>query len=66
MPDEVNAERVATMAQAARVPLAPGSAARIARATGPTIARFAAEQIDIALEIEPSTFVAVQRQEISR
>jgi hypothetical protein len=66
MPDEVPAERIATMAEAARVPLAPGSAARIARATAPTIARFAAEQIDIALETEPSTFVAVQRQEISR
>ena len=52
--------------QAARVPLAPGSAARIARAVGPTIARFAAEKIDIALETEPSTFVAVQRQEIGR
>ena len=66
MPDEVTAERVATMAEAARVPLAPGSAARIARATGPTIARFAAEKIDIALETEPSSFVAVQRQEIGR
>ena len=34
MPDEVTAERVATVAAAARVPLAPGSAERIARATG--------------------------------
>ena len=66
MPDEVTAERIAAMAEAARVPLAPGSAARIARATGPTITRFAAEKVDIALETEPSTFVAVQRQEIGR
>ena len=66
MPNDITSERVATMAEAARVPLTPGSAARIARAVGPTIARFAAENVDIALETEPSTFVAVQRQEIGR
>jgi hypothetical protein len=66
MPDEVTAERVATVAAAARVPLAPGSAERIARATGSTISRFASEKVNIALETEPSTFVLVQRREIER
>ncbi len=66
MPDEVTAERVATTAAAARVPLEPGSAARIARAVGPTVARFAAKKIDLALETEPSSFVVVQRREIGR
>ncbi len=66
MADEVTAERIATIAAAARVPLEPGSAARIARAVAPTIARFAAEQVDLALETEPSTFVVVQRREIGR
>ena len=66
MSDEVTADRVAAVAAAARVPLAPGSAARIARSTGSTISRFASENVDIALETEPSTFVVVQRREIGR
>jgi hypothetical protein len=66
MPDDVTAERIAAIAAAARVPLEEGAAARIARATASTIGRFAAEQVELAMEIEPSTFVAVQRQEIDR
>jgi hypothetical protein len=66
MPDEITPERIATIAAAAQVPLAPGAAARIARATAATIARFAGEQVEIALEIEPSTFVVVQRSELGR
>jgi hypothetical protein len=66
MPDDVTPERVATIAAAARVPLGPDSAARIARAVGSTVARFAAVKLDLDLEVEPSTFVAVQRQEIDR
>ena len=66
MPDKVTAERVAAVAAAARVPLASGSAERIARATGSTISRFASEKVNIALETEPSTFVVVQRREIGR
>ena len=66
MPDEVTAERVAAIAAAARVPLAPDSPARIARATGPTITRFAAEPLDLALETEPASFVVVQRRELAR
>jgi hypothetical protein len=66
MSDETTAERIATIAAAAQVPLAPGAAERIARATTATIARFASEQVDIALETEPSTFVMVQRSELER
>jgi hypothetical protein len=66
MPDEVDADRILTLAAAARVPLAADSAARIARAVTPTVARFAAEKLALALETEPSTFVVVQRREIDR
>jgi hypothetical protein len=66
MPDEITPERIATIAAAAQVPLAPGAAGRIVRATAATIARFASEPVDIALETEPSTFVVVQRSELGR
>ena len=64
MPDDVTSERVAAMAAAARVPLEAGAAARIARAVAPTVARFAAEKVVLALETEPASFVAVQRREL--
>jgi hypothetical protein len=66
MPDEVAAERVATMADAARVPLEAAAAARVARAVTPTVVRLANEPIDFAFETEPSSFVAVQQQELDR
>jgi hypothetical protein len=66
MPDEVAAERVATMAAAARVPLEAASAARVARAVTPTVARLANEPIDFVFETEPSSFIAVQQQERDR
>jgi hypothetical protein len=66
MSNDVTSDRVAAMAAAARVPLEPGAAARIARAVAPTVARFAAENVDLALEIEPASFVAVQRRELDR
>ena len=63
MPDDVTPERVTTIAAAARVPLAPESPPRIARATTPTVTRFAAENLALELETEPATFVAVQRKD---
>ncbi len=63
MPDDVSPERIATLAAAARIPLADDGPARIARAVTPTVARFAAENIALELEIEPSTFVALQRKD---
>jgi hypothetical protein len=65
MPD-IDPERIRVMAEAARVPLRPDAAARIARAVAPTVARFAAEKVVLSLETEPSSFVVVQRREIDR
>jgi hypothetical protein len=66
MPDEVEPDRVAAIAAAARIPLAPEDTARIARAVTPTAARFAGAKIDLPLETEPASFVVVQRREIGR
>ena len=66
MPEEITTARVETLAAAARVPLPEGSAARIANAITPTIARLADAQLDLSLETEPSTFVVVARREIDR
>ena len=63
---DVDPERIRVMATAARVPLRPESAERIARAVTPTVARFAAENIVLSLETEPASFVVVQRREIDR
>jgi hypothetical protein len=63
MPEEVTSERIVTLAAAARVPLAPESPARIARATTPTVTRFAAENLALEMETEPATFIAVQRKD---
>jgi hypothetical protein len=66
MTGEVEPDRVIAIAAAARIPLAPDDAERIARAATPTAARFAAAKIDLPLETEPSSFVVVQRREIGR
>ena len=63
MPD-VDPERIRVLAEAARVPLRAQSPERIARAVTPTVTRFAAENLALPLEAEPSTFVVVQRREI--
>ena len=60
---DVSPDRIAAVAAAARVPIADDAPARIARATSPAITRFAAENIALELEIEPSTFVAMQRKD---
>jgi seryl-tRNA(Sec) selenium transferase len=66
MPGEVKPDRVAAIAAAARIPLAPDDAERIVRAVTPTATRFAAAKIDLPLETEPASFVVVQRREIGR
>jgi hypothetical protein len=66
MTGEVKPDRVAAIAAATRIPLAPEDAQRIASAVKPTAARFAAAKIDLPLETEPSSFVVVQRREIGR
>jgi hypothetical protein len=66
MPDDISPDRVTSIATAARVPLASIDAECIARAVAPTAARFTAARVDLALEIEPASFAAVQRREIER
>ena len=66
MPDEVAAERIATIAAAARVPLEAASAARVARAVAPAVTRLAQAAVEFPFETEPASFVAVQQQERNR
>jgi hypothetical protein len=66
MPDEVTPERVATIAAAARVPLDATAAGRVARAVNPTVTRFAAEKVNLSMEIEPATFIVMSRGEIKQ
>jgi hypothetical protein len=66
MPDPVTPERIAALAAAARVPLADGAAARIASAVTPTVTRYTAENIAMALETEPSGFLVVQMKDAAR
>jgi len=66
MVNEVTPERVLAIAASARCPLDATTAARVARAVNPTLARFAKERIDLALEVEPATFAVVARKEIGR
>ena len=61
MPDEVTPEHVAAVASMARVPLTPQDAARIARAVTTPVRRLA--DIALEMEVEPATFVAVQRKD---
>lgn len=62
MTDKATAERVATIAAAARVPLRDDAAARIANAVTPAVARFGEERIALTFEVEPSTYVVVARR----
>jgi diketogulonate reductase-like aldo/keto reductase len=61
MPDDVTPERVAAIAAMARVRLTPEDAARIARAVTTPVKRLA--DIALEMEVEPATFVAVQRRD---
>jgi hypothetical protein len=66
MTGEVKPDRVSAIAEAARIPFALDDAERVARAVTPTASRFAAAKIDLPLEMEPASFVVVQRREIGR
>jgi hypothetical protein len=63
MPETVSKKRITAIAGAARVPLAPDAAARIARAIAGPVNRIAAAKIALDMEIEPATFVAIQRKD---
>jgi len=66
MPDNVKPERIAALAADARMTMSADAAARIARAVTPMLTRFAAGNIAMPLETEPSTFVAVQHKDAGR
>ena len=61
MPDDVSPENVAAVAAMARVPLTREDTARIARAVTSPVRRLA--DIALEMEVEPATFVAVQRKD---
>jgi|GraSoiStandDraft_45_1057281.scaffolds.fasta_scaffold933062_2 hypothetical protein len=61
MPDDVTPERVAAAAAMARVPLTSDDVARIARAVTTPVKRLA--DIMLEMEVEPATFVMVQRKD---
>jgi hypothetical protein len=63
MPKEVSPDRVAAIARAARVPVAGNGAQRIARTVTTPVNRFAAANIALDMEVEPATFVAIQRKD---
>ena len=63
---DVSPDRITAIAGAARIPLAEGGAARIARAVGPMVARYAAENIAMPLETEPSSYLVVQHKDAGR
>ncbi|MGA7325177.1 MAG: hypothetical protein WBX25_11975 [Rhodomicrobium sp.] len=57
---EVTAERVRLIAAAARVPLSPASAERVASAIAPAVKRLSEANLALPLEVEPATFMVVQ------
>jgi hypothetical protein len=61
MPDDVTPERIAAAAAMARVSLTSADAARIARAVTTPVSRLAGISLD--MEVEPATFVTVQRKD---
>jgi hypothetical protein len=62
MTDKVSSERITTFAAASRVPIQDGAAARIAKGVTPTVARLDALNLQLPLETEPASFVAVARK----
>ena len=62
MSERVTAERVKLFAAAARVPINDDAAARAARAVEATVKRLEEVDLQLPLEIEPASFVAVARR----
>jgi hypothetical protein len=65
MPD-VSPERIRIIAGAARIPIAPESAERVAAAVTPAVDRISEANLALPLEIEPASFMAVQQRETGR
>ena len=66
MTDKVTPERIAMFAAAARVPIPQDAPARIAKAVTPPVARMSVENIQLALQIEPASYVAIARKGAKR
>jgi hypothetical protein len=62
MSESVTAERVKAFAAAARVPIEDEAAARAASAVDATVRRLDELALQLPLEIEPASFVAIARQ----
>lgn len=62
MGERVTAERVKIFAAAARVPIQDDAAARAAKAVDTTVRRLDELALQLPLEIEPASFVAIARQ----
>ncbi len=62
MTEKVTPERITTFATASRVPIQDGAAVRIAKGVAPTVARMDALDLQLQLEIEPASFVAIARK----
>ena len=62
MSERVTAGRVKAFAAAARVPIEDDAAARAANAADPTVRRMDELALQLPLEIEPASFVAIARK----
>lgn len=65
MPEDDLPERIRLNARGLRIALNADAPSRIARAVTPTLKRLEQEKLAIPLEVEPSSFVVVQRGEIA-
>ena len=66
MSEKISSERISVIAAAARVPLPEGAAERIAKAVAPVAARMAEQDISVAFEIEPASYVVAARKGAKR
>jgi hypothetical protein len=66
VPDALNPERVSAIAAAARAPVPPQTAARVARAIEHVVSRIAAGGLTYSFETEPATFLAVAHEDAAR
>jgi hypothetical protein len=62
MSERVTAERVKAFAVAARLPIGDDAATRAARAVEPIVRRMDELALQLPLEIEPASFVAIARK----
>ena len=66
MSKRVTAERIKVFAAAARVPIEDDAAARAAKAVDPTVRRMDELDLQLPLETEPASFVAIARKGAKR